>query len=488
MSIELGPPARYEPTLESVRRHPVPDWYHDAKLGIFIHWSLSSVPGFAAREYDIAELFRDHLDEMQPLSPYAECYQNALRFPGSPAAQYHRDVYGDRPYDAFREDYLNGLAQWRPELWAERFAAAGARYVVLVTKHHDGFCLWPSRVPHPRKPGWYAPRDVVGELAAAVRARNMRFGVYYSAGLDWSFDARRIASLGDLMAALPLGDYPAFADAQLRELVERYRPDVLWNDIAWPGDQASFLRLVADYYNTLPEGVINDRWLAASWLTRAVKLAPLRALVDRLVMRRLDRSKGLTLPRPPHCDARTPEYKVFDEIRPEKWECVRGMDKSFGFNRASRPEDFLSRETLIHSLCDIVSKNGNLLLNVGPRGEDAQIPEPQLERLDWLASFTSRSGEALYGTKPWQRAEGTSADGIPVRFTQKAGTLYAILLGRPDGLSLTLKDVTLPAGARARLLGGGNPSILKKGTDLELQFSAPLPDEPAHAIALATDR
>ena len=272
-----------------------------------------------------------------------------------------------------------GSRSGAPTLWAERFAAAGARYVVLVTKHHDGYCLWPSRVANPRRPGWACPRDLVGELAAAVRARGMRFGVYYSAGLDWTFDGRRIAGIGDLDGRDPARRLPGLrrrADAR----ADRARaPDVLWNDIAWPGDQASFYRLVADYYNAIPEGVINDRWLAANWLTRAMKLAPVRAVVDRVLTRAVRKAfekpdAKFAPPPPPHYDARTPEYAVFSESRREKWECVRGMDKSFGYNRMSRPEDFLSREALIHSLADITSKNGNLLLNVGPRGEDAADP------------------------------------------------------------------------------------------------------------------
>ena len=479
----------YQPTLESLRRHPVPAWYHDAKLGIFIHWSLSSVPGFATREHDITELLRDKPGEMNALTPYTEWYENACKFPDSPAARHHREVYGNRPYAEFQAPFEKGLAQWRPDLWAESFAAAGARYVVLVTKHHDGYCLWPSRVPNPHRAGWFSQRDLVEELAAAVRARGMRFGVYYSGGLDWTFDPRRIAGIGDLMAATPLGEYPAYAEAQVRELVERVRPDVLWNDISWPGDQASYNRLIADYYNAIPDGVVNDRWLAANWLTRAMKLAPVRAGVDRLLPRLVARAMAkpgaqFAPPKPPHCDARTPEYAVFAEARPEKWECVRGMDKSFGYNRFSQPEDFLSREALIHSVCDIASKNGNLLLNVGPRGEDAQIPEPQLERLAWLGSFMGRSGEALYGTRPWKRAEGATAEGVPVRFTQKDGTLYALLLGRPAGETLTLRDVTLPAGSRARLVGGGELPATQQGSDLVLRLPTLPPEEPAHAIAL----
>jgi alpha-L-fucosidase len=480
---------RYEPTLESLRSHPVPDWYDDAKLGIFIHWSLSSVPAFAPREHDIIELMHERPEDMNKCSPYSEWYLNSLQFPDSPAAQHHREVHGDRPYADFQAMYEKGLESWQPDFWAERFAAAGARYVVLVTKHHDGYCLWPSAVRNPKRAGWACPRDLVGELAAAVRARGMRFGVYYSAGLDWVFDGRRIAGLGDLMAAVPGGEYPAYADAQMRELIERVRPDVLWNDIAWPGDMDSFLRLVADYYNAIPDGVINDRWIAASAFMRAMKLAPVRWIVGGVIARAAKRMMSrpgakFAPPKPPHYDARTPEYAVFEEARADKWECVRGMDKSFGYNRTSLPQDFISRESLVHSLVDITSKNGNLLLNVGPRGEDAQIPEPQLERLAWLASFTERNGEALYGTRPWKRAEGTTAEGLPVRFTAKDGTLYAVLLGRPEGPTVTLKDLPLEASPKARLLGAGPLQTVRKGTDLFFTFSERLPDEPAHAIAL----
>src|SRR5690606_3899629 len=108
--------------------------------------------------------------------------------PGSPTARHHAEHYGDAPYEDFRHEFEAGLADWDPEEWADRFAATGAGYVVLVTKHHDGYLLWPSEVENPHRPGWHAPRDIVGDLADAVRARGMRFGVYYSTGLDWTFD------------------------------------------------------------------------------------------------------------------------------------------------------------------------------------------------------------------------------------------------------------------------------------------------------------
>ena len=480
------PPRRYAATLESVRSHPLPGWYDDAKLGIFVHWTLASVPAFAPRDLDILELLRTRYHDLQAETPYVEWYENSLKIPGSPVWKYHREHYGERPYASFRDEFeRGGIAQLDPEAWAEAFRAAGARYVVFVTKHHDGYCLWPSRVANPRRPGWASPRDCVGELARAVRARGMRFGVYYSGGLDWSFRPEPVRTLADVMGSVPGGDYPAYAEAQVRELIERYAPEVLWNDIAWPTRPEALWRLFADYYDATPEGLVNDRWLTPSWVTSALQLRPLRALADAL-LRRLVRSgkADLTPPRPPHCDARTPEYAVFPTARRQKWECVRGIDKSFGYNRVSKQEDFLSERELIHSFVDIVSKNGNLLLNVGPRGEDAAIPEPQLRRLGWLGDWLGRNGAAVYGTRPFERAEGTTRDGAAVRFTARNGTLYAIVLGTPAGTSVAIEDLAPAEGARIELLGRGPVAWRRDGGALRIELDAPLPAAPAHAFSI----
>jgi alpha-L-fucosidase len=476
-------PRSYEPTLGSVKRHAPPAWYDQAKLGIFVHWTPASVIGFAPREKEINELLVERYDDMQVEVPYTEWYENSLRFPGSSVAKYHREHFGSKPMHEFAADFARAVEErWDPEPWADDFAAAGARYVVLVTKHHDGFCLWPTRVPNPKRPGFNLRRDVVGELARAVRKRGIRFGVYYSAGLDWTFDARPIANIGDLIAAAPGGVYPRYADAHFRELIERFQPDMLWNDISWPGDRRSLLRLFADYYNEIPEGLVNDRWTPVYPLGRLMRISFVRNLFNRRVKAAVLRHGGALTPPPAlHADTRTPEYATFGELRREKWECVRGMDKSFGYNRASLPQDFLSRDALIHSLVDIASKNGNLLLNVGPRGEDAGIPEPQRERLRWLGSFTQRYGEALYGTRPWQRAEGETAEGLPLRFTARGDTLFAWLLGRPRAPA-SVELLGLRADA-ARLVGG--PALALERTDRGTRLALPaLFDEPAHAIAL----
>lgn len=475
----------FEPTLDSLRAHPLPAWYEDGKLGIFIHWSLSSVPGFAPRDREIGELLRECYDDFLPLSPYTEWYENALKFPNSPSARYHRETYGERPYRAFQADWETALERWAPEDWAARFARAGARYVVLVTKHHDGYCLWPSGVAHPIRPGWHSPRDVVGELAAAVRAQGMRFGIYYSGGIDWSFNPTPVRTLVEFVASMPRGAYPAYAEAQVRELIDGVKPDILWNDIAWPTRPAVLYRVFADYYNTVPEGLVNDRWLADGWLLSALRLPPLAALANALLRRSVQRGRTSSTPPPvPHFDVQTPEYAVLPDIRRRKWESVRGMDKSFGFNRMSRDEDFITRQELIESLVDIVSKNGNLLLNVGPRGEDATIPAPQLERLEWLGQWLEKNGEAIYGTRPWTRAAGQTTEGRSIRFTRKADRLYAIVLGGASASELTLRGVCARPSSEVTLLAGGPVRWEQQGEDLRISLDAPLEDGAAHAFRI----
>ena len=120
----------------------------------------------------------------------------------------------------FKETFEAVVGDWDPAEWARLFKRAGARYVVLVTKHHDGFCLWPSEVKNPNQDAWTTKRDVVGELASAVRAEGLRFGVYYSGGIDWSFNTKPVRTIVQFIGSTPGGDYPAYAEAQVRELIE----------------------------------------------------------------------------------------------------------------------------------------------------------------------------------------------------------------------------------------------------------------------------
>jgi alpha-L-fucosidase len=420
--------------LKALRARRVPAWWLDAKLGIFIHWTPASVPAFAPVDVDIGELVKAGQRDALKFVPYSEWYENSLRFPDSPASQHHRDVWKNRPYEQFADDWVAGLEQWDPNEWAARFAATGARYVVFVTKHMDGYCMWPTDVRNPQRPDWYCRRDVVGELREAVLGAGMRFGIYYSGGLDQTFNDRPIGSVAQMLDAIPRGDYPAYAEAQVRELIARYRPSVLWNDIAWPTTGAQLWPLFEHYYEQIPDGVVNDRWMPWSALLASAHNKTVRRAIDAATQRQARRDSGVIPPLPPHCDVRTPEYVVFDQIQRKPWECVRGMDHSFGYNAQSRPEHFLTQDELLGMVTDIASKGGNLLLNVGPRGVDAQIPDEQLTRLGWLGDFVRPNADALAGTRPWV-TPGTGN----VRYTARNDTVYA-LVQKPPAM-ITLEEV-----------------------------------------------
>ena len=361
----------------ALRGRELPAWYAPPQLGVFIHWGMFAVPAWAPRGASITELTRTHYDEVFALAPYAEWYSNALRIPGSPTRAHHAAVWGDRPYESFRPDFEAAAAAFDAGAWADLFAEAGARYVVFVTKHHDGYCLWPTAVANPHRPGWRADRDFVGELAEAVRARGLRLGVYYSGGLDWTFKADPISNLGDMFACIPVSDdYRAYADAQVRELIDRYRPSVLWNDIGWP-DAEGLPTLFADYYAAVPDGVVNDRWMGSAAFTQSLADPATRKAFNDAVKARLAASDGeLDQPPPPHCDFRTVEYGSGETMSGQKWESTRGLGLAFGYNANEETGDYLTGEALIALYRYVTKRGGNLLINVGPRA-DGSIPEAQ---------------------------------------------------------------------------------------------------------------
>lgn len=428
------------------RKGNVPTWWADAKLGIFIHWVPASVPGFAPTSQGIKELLVS--DTPNPLSetPYSEWYQNSLRFPESSVSAFHLARYGDRPYEEFVGDFVAGTGQWDPVEWAARFSETGAGYVVLVTKHHDGWCLWPSDVTNPHRAKWHSERDLVGELAVAVRATGMRFGMYYSGGYDWTFDDTPIGTFSDGLAAIPRGDYVEYATAQVRELIDRYRPSVLWNDIAWPSTHAQLAELFAYYFERVPDGVVNDRWMTSPDLSPLLRVPGVRRGIESIAKKSV-RRQGLVPPKPKFFQFRTPEFTVQPVIDLQPWEVTRGMDAGFGYNRSSTESDFLDADELVASLVDTVAKGGNLLLNVGPRGEDAQIPDEQLRRLTVLADWMGTNGTALVGNRPWVVPTATSPEGLGLHFTARGERVWAMV---DRHVTRGATPVTLPMLATVR--------------------------------------
>ena len=447
--------ADYKP----VKKHKVPDWFHNAKLGIFIHWGLYSVPAFAVTGLDLVESMKRGLEEHFKNNPYAEWYLNSLRIKGSPTQQYHKDTYGeDFVYDDFVPIFNEEIKKWNPKEWAELFNKVGAKYVVLVTKHHDGFLLWPSKYPNPKKKNYKASRDIVGELSKEVRKKGLKMGFYYSGTLDWSFNSEPIKDGKTFVEnGVRTAEYIEYANNHWYELIDRYNAIILWNDIGYVPTNA--YEIFEYFYTKFPEGIINDRWKQI-------------------------RKKGDNFPRVHHNDYLTPEYEVFNKIMKRKWETNRGIGNSYGYNRMENEEDYLDSEKLIRMFVDIVSKDGNLLLNVGPMA-DGTIPEVQRKVLLNLGKWLEINREAIYDTRPWVKAEGITIDGIEVRYNKTQKSLFVTLLEKPEEKELEIKSLVINENSTVRLLGNNNEiEWSQMEENLKLKIPDDLFNSPAYSFKI----
>jgi alpha-L-fucosidase len=373
---------------------PTPAWLRRSRLGIFIHWGAYSVPAWATPSGALGTVSDD---QWFAHNAYAEWYGNTMRIPGSPTALRHAELYGGAPYDAFLDQWQ--AERFDPDSWAELFAAAGAGFVVPTTKHHDGIALWDAPGTGTRNTVHRGPRrDLVGDIAAAVRARGMRFGVYYSGGLDWSVSTFGPHTSSAEVSSLRPNDnaYNMYALAHVRDLVERYRPDVLWNDINWPDagkrtGPGSLHELLADFYAGNPDGVVNDRWGETHW------------------------------------DYRTSEYEHGTDVEVgENWEQCRGIGLSFGYNQVEGPEQYLDGPALARLLGDIVSRGGRLLLNVGPTAA-GEIIAPQQDALRGLGRWMQAAGEHLADSVPVGRGVAAPSDEPWVRWLETPAHLVALV-------------------------------------------------------------
>lgn len=380
---------KYSSNWESLKTHQVPGWYEDCKFGIFIHWGLFSVPAYAPRTCELGTIPGD--ERWFANNPYAEWYYNSVNIGYGPSYEHHKAVYGN-DFKYFDFIPMWKAENWHPEEWADLFRKAGAKYVVLVSKHHDGFCLFDSQYTDYNSVKMGPGRDIVGELTEAVRNSGLRMGLYYSGILDWTYANDPICRDADLFDnACPTFEYADYAYHQSKELIDRYKPSVFWNDIGWPrqGEQA-LPYLLSHYYNTVGEGVVNDRF------------------------------NGL------YQDFSTREYQLGKVLRNEKWEMCRGMGLSFGYNAEEGDDSIISVPDAVSLLIGTVAENGNLLLNIGPK-PDGTIPAEQVRRLRAIGGWLERNGDAIYGTRCSRHV--SRADGSPVRtyFTSKGKDLYVIL-------------------------------------------------------------
>ena len=466
----------FRPDWESLQKYETPEWYRDAKFGIFIHWGTYSVPAFGSEWY--------------PRMMYVE---------GSSEYKHHIQTYGPQDKFGYKDFIPNFKAEnFDPAAWAELFKKAGAKYVVPVAEHHDGFAMYDSALSDWTVAKMGPHRDTTGELAKAVRAAGLHFGLS-SHRVEHNFflgPGRKISSdINDPQyAALygpahawmmnpqgtPLNDDFTFVSsawandwlARSAELVEKYHPDIVYFD--WWIGQASIrpnlTRFAAFYYNSSLKygdhvGVINYKDYAIQ-----------------------DHSAVLDL-----------ERGQLGDIRPLAWQTDTSVsNKSWGY---INNDTFKSPEFVVDQLIDIVSKNGNLLLNIGPRS-DGVIPEEVQHVLLDVGAWLNVNGEAIYGTRPWRvygegptkvaagsfhdtdTAHYTAED---FRFTTKGDVLYAIGLAWPENGEAVIRSLVPTAGSnRVRtvaLLGvAGTVQFEQHPDGLHVKLPAHSPSKYAYAL------
>ena len=423
---------KYTPEKSSLKQHEVPDWFHNAKFGIFVHWGLYSVPAFAITGIDLVNSMKRGPEEHFKNNPYAEWYLNSLRIKGSPTQKFHDQTYGSNfSYDDFIPIFNKEIEKWNPDEMADFFKKAGAKYVVLGTKHHDGFLLWPSDYKNPNKEEYHASRNIVGELTKSVKKRGLKMGFYYSGALDWSFNPNPIIDGKSFVKNGPDSiEYTKYANNHWYELIDKFEPIILWNDIGYPPN-TNVYEIFSYFYNKFPEGVINDRW-------------------------RQSHKSEFKHPTVRFWDFTTPEYEKMPKITNYKWESTRGIGNSYGYNKMETEIDYLTSKELIYLLIDVVSKNGNLLLNVGPK-VDGSIPDLQKKAILGIGKWLEVNGEAIFETRPWIKAEGETLEKIPIKFTQKDKVLYIHLLIDTNVNEITICDLRIIENSKIKILGYEEP-------------------------------
>ncbi len=395
----------YQPNWASLNKRPTPEWFDQAKFGIFIHWGVYSVPAFAD-------------PNARPGQAYAEWYWYHMHNKSGPTWAFHVRTYGANfHYQDFVSQFKARL--FNPAQWADLFARAGARYVVLTSKHHEGFCLWPC----PANWNWNAVdvgphQDLAGELSQAVKARGLRMGFYYSL-YEW-YDP--------LYLHHPHRYVTDHMIPQMKDLVERYHPSILWTDGEWshPSSFWKSTQFLAWLFNDSPvkdQIAVNDRWGKE---TRG-------------------NDGGFYTTEYGKVDGKLPDYTNI-----HKWEECRGIGKSFGYNRMETAANYKSAKQLIDLLVDTVSRGGNLLLDIGPTA-DGRIPVIMQERLLQIGQWLKVNGEAIYSSRPWR--ESSEGD---VRYTTRAGAVYAIAESWP-GRELVLSAPKPSRTTTVTLLGSTNP-------------------------------
>lgn len=429
---------QFEPNWESLSQYSIPDWFKEAKLGIFIHWGVYAVPAFG--------------DEWYPRWMYRK---------DRPEYAHHRETWGNQSDFGYKDFIpLFKAEKWDPKAWLDLFIQAGARYIVPVAEHHDGFAMYQSEFTRWNAVNMGPRRDLIADLRKEVLERGLKFGVSTHRAFNWryytfadDFDTMDPA-YADLYCPPHAEDEPASPEfiqnwlGRCHELVDKFEPDVFWFDFGWHKDEFAPYRpeITAYYYNR-----------AIEW-GKEVVLNYKRMFPDGVAVYDVERGK-------------------LDGIRKDYWQTDTAVStKSWGY---LEEDEFKSITTIVHDLVDIVSKNGNLLLNVGPR-PDGTIPEQAETILKGLGKWLEINGEAIYGATHWEifgegptrveaghLSEQYNSPFTPedIRFTQKGNNLYVIALGWPQD-QLLVRSLNRAAGFSEERI----ESISLLGTDAQLNW------------------
>ncbi|MBC7889698.1 MAG: alpha-L-fucosidase [Ferruginibacter sp.] len=425
---------RHEANWQSLDKRPLPAWFQQDKFGIFIHWGLYAVPSYSL-------VIPDGYSEW-----YWCNYNDSSRHNHQAVTSFHNKVYGKNfGYEQFAPMFKAEL--FNPDQWATIFQQSGAKYVVLTSKHHEGFTLWPSKEADV---SWGRPwnavstgpkRDVLGDLTTAVKKTGLKMGFYYSL-MEW-YNPVYKKSAAEYVDKVMI--------PQLKDLVTSYKPSLIFADGEWILSDTAWrsTELLAWLYNESPvrnEIIVNDRWGR-----NARKMHPSTYYTSEY-------GSGLN--------------------KQVVWEESRGMGQSYGYNRMEKLSDYKSASELILVLTDIVSKGGNLLLDIGPAA-DGTIPVIMEERLTQMGAWLKINGEAIYGTKSYSTDRQWSKGSMPsvkpgeyqtgydinelvkpvnngnayieLFFTKKGADLYCIVPNYQP--SINIRGLQLSAVSKLEILG-----------------------------------
>jgi alpha-L-fucosidase len=467
---EGGRTGPFRPDWDSLNKYKVPDWYQDAKFGIFLHWGLYSVPAFG--------------NEWYPRNMYRE---------GTPEFKHQVALHGPQSVFGYK-DFLPSFQaeKFDPNAWADLFRKAGARYVIPVAEHHDGFAMYNSDLSDWCAAKMGPKRDVVGDLEKAVRAAGLHFGAsthraehYFFMNGGRAFDsdvndpqfaafygpAHRGPSDKDHFDGHPDSAYLDDWLARTTEIVSKYHPEVVWFD--WWIEKKEFApylqRFAAFYYND-----------AARRGSAAAINYKNHAFPDSAAVLDIERGQ-------------------LDAARPFFWQTDTSISvKSWGYIEG---DTFRSPESLISQLVDIVSKNGALLLNVGPKS-DGTIPEEAQEILLSMGRWLSTNGEAIYGTRPWKiSGEGPTKvvagsfndtatkpySSQDIRFTARGKVLYAIVLAPPVSGGVTIQSLAGRTDIKKVELLGSSAKLkwTRDATGLKIELPAQRNDKFPFAFKIS---